>query len=195
MYAENRALPGGRGAVGTAAGFTLVELLVVISIVSLLASMLLPSLEKAKERAHDAESMNNVRSIMVAITMYHNDWEKYPPGDVDTPDASYRKLPLQLTQQMEITRELVAPGDGGFIDGMRGPIFYWPSELYPKSTRIVGPPISGSYNPTTYQLFSFGNDGKMGVTGTAQANQDNIWADPKNDRVVVFRNVRNQPGQ
>lgn len=55
------------------AGFTLVELLVVIGIIALLLSILLPVLGKAKEAANSAKCLSNMRQIGVAVVLYTND--------------------------------------------------------------------------------------------------------------------------
>ena len=64
-------------------GFTLIELLVVIAIISLLVSILLPSLSKAKEAANRVVCASNQKAIGTAFQFYLHDYGVLPSWDYD----------------------------------------------------------------------------------------------------------------
>ncbi len=65
---------------GSRKGFTLVELLVVISIVALLVALLLPALSRSREMARRAICASNVRQFVLTCHYYANDERDAPPA-------------------------------------------------------------------------------------------------------------------
>lgn len=60
--------------------FTLIELLVVVAIISLLVSILLPSLGAARKQTRAAMCLSNMRQLAVASFAYVSEWGTYPPS-------------------------------------------------------------------------------------------------------------------
>jgi prepilin-type N-terminal cleavage/methylation domain-containing protein/prepilin-type processing-associated H-X9-DG protein len=69
--------PAAGGAGGLA--FTLIELLVVIAVICILAALLLPALNRAKAAAWSTYCKNNLHQYGVALRLYLNDFQTFPP--------------------------------------------------------------------------------------------------------------------
>ena len=95
--------------------FTLIELLVVIAIIALLVSLLMPSLQKARELAKDMLCLTKLRNWGTSLTLYMTDTNMWlPNSDYDTKSLDYTGVQGVNQETWEAAMVL-----WGYVDGTR----------------------------------------------------------------------------
>jgi prepilin-type N-terminal cleavage/methylation domain-containing protein/prepilin-type processing-associated H-X9-DG protein len=69
-------------------GFTLLELLISVAVLAVLAGLLFPAIQGARQRASSVQCMNSMRQMYVALFAYRTDVGYFPPGRLNVPGDS-----------------------------------------------------------------------------------------------------------
>jgi len=110
------------------AGFTLVEVLVVIAILALLMTLLLPAVQSARESARRTSCSSNIRQVAQAVLGYEGEKRQFPTSVSQWPEPPYRDeqntsgrgwicLILPNLERQAIYDQLAPFFTGRFIDG------------------------------------------------------------------------------
>lgn len=146
---------------GIRQGFTLVELLVVIAIIGVLAGLLLPAVQAAREAARRMSCSNNFKQLALACHNYESTFKKFPPSTIvdltvsETGNNQAWGVHGRILGFLEQTSlgKLVDLSRGWdsqtSIDGIRVPVFACPSDSGSGRVRTFSDGRPSLY-PTTY---------------------------------------------
>lgn len=163
----NVAFRASRG-VAVRRAFTLVELLVVISIIGILVGLTMPAVQQAREAARRVTCQNNLKECAIALHHFHDAHGQFPPGclrqgAVDHSWATFILPYLEqenLYNQIDLTKRWDAPGQNWAAAKTVVPVFRCPSSIFhmPGDTDYAG--IRGSI-VTASSWATYGSNGVL----------------------------------
>ena len=128
-------------------GFTLIELMIVIVIMGILATLLIPRIMDRPEEARRVKAKMDIKNIESALKLYKLDCGNYPTTEQGL-DA--------LVKKPSIAPVPAKWRDGGYLEGSSVPQDPWRHPYYY---------VSPAQNGKDYEIISYGADGEPGGTG------------------------------
>jgi prepilin-type N-terminal cleavage/methylation domain-containing protein len=172
------------------AGFTLVELLVVIGIIAVLLAILLPVTKRVREQAQLTACKSNLRQIGQAFQMYANDNKDHFPDPVTTGNYTYRMRPGFRTA-----------GDAGALPEVYGiaAVFHG---IQPGADLSNGLPQPARYLPADGAVWlcpsqgdamlAYGNTYSFSIN--SNVSKTSMYRAKHPDTLLVFDNFSSRPG-
>ncbi|MDP8218308.1 MAG: prepilin-type N-terminal cleavage/methylation domain-containing protein [Candidatus Theseobacter exili] len=162
-------------------GYTLVEMLIVMSIIGVLMAMLITGAQTARTRSQKAKALRQMDAIITALEMYREDFLAYPPDDTINGIGSYsssqclyfylgatfvkgQNSSINAGPYMQFQgNEITLNGGGGDFngDGVAGDVLYDLVDIW--KNPIEYDSDSPSFNTESYDLLS------LGVNGTSNS--------------------------
>ncbi len=128
-------------------GFTLIELMIVIVIIGILATLLIPRIMERPEEARRVKGKIDIKAIESALKLYKIDNGSYPTTEQGL---------IALLKKPEVAPIPKKWREGGYLDGNDVPKDPWGNPYY-----YVSPTTDGK----DYEIVSYGSDGELGGTG------------------------------